>query len=101
MVIETAGQRPATIKDFRTQELALEKLTQLWELSKFRPIGTHQEEIAKKVPTFYFEVALLHSELSVAIRILPFELWPRVLKQTERKLASLVTTQIRVWVSLT
>jgi hypothetical protein len=34
-VIETAGQRPATLKDFRTQELAFERQTQLWELSKF------------------------------------------------------------------
>jgi hypothetical protein len=40
MVIETAGQRPATLKDFHTQELALERQTQLWELSKFEPIGT-------------------------------------------------------------
>ncbi len=30
--------------------------------------------------TIYSELALLHSELDVAIRILPFELWPRVLK---------------------
>ncbi len=45
LVIETAGQRPATLKDFRTQELALERQTRLWELSKFEPIGTHQEEI--------------------------------------------------------
>ncbi len=27
LVIETAGQRPATLKDFRTQELALERQT--------------------------------------------------------------------------
>ena len=47
LVIETASQRPATLKDFRTQELALARQTQLWELSKFEPIGTHQEEIAK------------------------------------------------------
>ncbi len=46
LVIETAGQRPATLTDFRTQQLALERQTQLWELSKFEPIGTHQEEIA-------------------------------------------------------
>jgi hypothetical protein len=52
LVIETAGQRPATLKDFRTQELALERQTQLWELSKFEPIGTHQEEIAKKFRRF-------------------------------------------------
>jgi hypothetical protein len=34
LVIEPAGQRPATLKDFRTQELALERqtqATQLWE----------------------------------------------------------------------
>ncbi len=51
-MIETASQRPATIKDFRTQELALARQTQLWELSKFEPIGTHQEEIAKKFRSF-------------------------------------------------
>ncbi len=48
LVIETASQRPATLNDFRTQELGLERQTQLWELSKLEPIGTHQEEIAKK-----------------------------------------------------
>ncbi len=48
LVIETASQRPATLKDFRTQEFALERQTQLWELSKFEPIGTRQVEIAKK-----------------------------------------------------
>jgi hypothetical protein len=32
------------------------------------------------------ELALLHSELGLAIRILPFELWPQVLKQTAGKL---------------
>ncbi len=52
LVIETASQRPATLKDFRTQELALERQswqTQLsWELSKFESIGTRQKEIAKK-----------------------------------------------------
>ena len=52
LVIETASQRPATPKDFRTQELALERQTQLWELSKFEPIGTRQEEIAKKFCCF-------------------------------------------------
>jgi hypothetical protein len=52
LVIETAGQRPGTLKDFRTQELALERQTQLWELSKFEPIGTHQEKIAKKFCRF-------------------------------------------------
>jgi hypothetical protein len=52
MVFETAGQRPVTLKDFRTQELALERQTQLWELSKFEPIGTYQKEIAKKFCSF-------------------------------------------------
>ncbi len=51
-MIETAGERPATPKDFRTQELALERQTQLWELSKFEPIGIHQEEMAKKFCSF-------------------------------------------------
>ncbi len=31
LVIETASQRPATIEDFWTQKLALERQTQLWE----------------------------------------------------------------------
>ncbi len=52
LVIETARQRPATLKDFRTQELALARQTRLWELSKFEPIGTRQEEIAKKFCRF-------------------------------------------------
>ena len=51
-MIETAGQRPATLKDFRTQELALERQTQLWELCKFESIGIHQEEIVKKFCRF-------------------------------------------------
>ncbi len=52
LVIETAGHRPATLKNFCAQELALERQTQLWELSKFEPIGTHKEEIAKKFCCF-------------------------------------------------
>jgi hypothetical protein len=52
LVIETASQRPATLKDFRTQELALQRQTELWELSEFEPIGTRQEEIAKKFCRF-------------------------------------------------
>jgi hypothetical protein len=52
LVIETAGQRPVTLKDFRTQELALDMQTRIWGLSKFQPIGTHQEEIAKKSCSF-------------------------------------------------
>ncbi len=48
LVIETASHLPATLKDFRTQELALERQTRLWELSKLEPIGTRQEEIAKE-----------------------------------------------------
>ncbi len=52
LIIETASQRPAILKDFRTQELALERQTRLRELSKFQPIGTHQEEIAKKFCRF-------------------------------------------------
>jgi hypothetical protein len=50
--IETASQRPATLKDFRTQQLAPERQIQQWELSKFEPIGTRQEEIAKKFCRF-------------------------------------------------
>jgi hypothetical protein len=48
LVIEAAGQRPATLKYLLTQELALDMLTRLWELNKFQPFGTHQGEIAKK-----------------------------------------------------
>ncbi len=32
LIIETASHRPATLKDFQTQELALERQTRLWEL---------------------------------------------------------------------
>ncbi len=64
LVIVTASQRPATLKDFRTQELALERQTQLWELSKFVSLGTHQEEIAKK---FYrFQIRAEGSRLNTA-----------------------------------
>ncbi len=52
LVIETAGQRPATPKDFQTQELSLERQTWLRELNKFEPIGTRQEEITKKFCRF-------------------------------------------------
>jgi hypothetical protein len=52
LVIETASQRPATLKDFRTQELASEMQTRLLELSKFQPISSLQEEIAKKFCRF-------------------------------------------------
>ena len=52
LVIENASHRPVTLKDFQTQELALERQTQLWELNKFEPIGTRQEEIAKKFCRF-------------------------------------------------
>jgi hypothetical protein len=52
LVIETAGQLPATRKDFRTQELAIEMQTRLLEPSKFQPIGNLQEEIAKNLCRF-------------------------------------------------
>ncbi len=52
LVTESASQRPATLKDFRTQELAIEMQTRLWELSKFQPIGSLQEEIAWKYCRF-------------------------------------------------
>jgi hypothetical protein len=35
LVFDTACQRPATLNDFRTQEVALEMQTRLLELSKF------------------------------------------------------------------
>ncbi len=37
LVIETARQRPPTLKDLRTQELAIEMQTRLQELNKFQP----------------------------------------------------------------
>ncbi len=43
----TGGGPEQEDRDFGTQELAHEKQTQLWELIKFEPIGTHQEEIDK------------------------------------------------------
>ncbi len=52
LVIETAGQRPATLKDLPTQELALDIETLLLELSKFQCIGSLQKEIAKKFCRF-------------------------------------------------
>ncbi len=52
LVTETASQRPATLKDFRTQELEIEMQTRFWELSNFQPIGSLQEEIAKKYCRF-------------------------------------------------
>ncbi len=69
MVIETAGQRRATLKDFRTPELALERQSRLCELSKFQPIGTHQKEIAKKFCRFQIreEGAKLNSATQNAI----------------------------------
>ncbi len=44
----------------------------------------------------YSESAQLHSELGVAVRILPFGLRPRVLKQTARQLVSLVTITTQI-----
>jgi hypothetical protein len=41
-----------TLKEFRTQELALEMQTRLLELSKLQPIGSLQEEITKKFCRF-------------------------------------------------
>jgi hypothetical protein len=52
LVIETASQRPGTLKDLRTQELALDRQTRLLELSEFQSISSLQEEIAKKFCRF-------------------------------------------------
>jgi hypothetical protein len=51
-VIETAKQRPAGLKDFRTQELAVDVQTRLLELSKFPAICRLRDEIAKKFCRF-------------------------------------------------
>ncbi len=66
LVIETASQRAATLKDFRAQarELALERQAQLWELSKFESIGTHPEKIAKKF--CYFQIREKGTRLNTA-----------------------------------
>jgi hypothetical protein len=55
LVIETAGQRPATLKYLQTQELALDMQTRLLELRKFQSIGSLQEEIAKKFCRFQIQ----------------------------------------------
>jgi hypothetical protein len=52
LVIETAGQRPSTLKDMRTQELAIDMQTRLLQFSKFQSIGSLQEEVAKKFCRF-------------------------------------------------
>ncbi len=52
MVIETAGQRPAILKDMRTQELVIDMQTRLLKLNKPQSIGSLQEEIAKKFCRF-------------------------------------------------
>ncbi len=49
---ETASQRPATLKGFRTHELAIEMQTLLLELSNFQPICSFQLEIPKKFCRF-------------------------------------------------
>jgi hypothetical protein len=69
LVTEAASQRPVTLMDFWTQELAIEMQTRLWELSKFQPIGSLQEEIAKKYCRFQIrdEGARLNSATKNAI----------------------------------
>ncbi len=69
LIIETASQRPATLKDFRTQELAIEMQTRLLELSKFQHIDSLQEKIAKKFCSFQIreERAKLNSATQNAI----------------------------------
>ncbi len=52
--------------DFGAQELALERQTQLWELSKFEPIGTHQEEITKRFCRFRIREEGSSSRLNAA-----------------------------------
>jgi hypothetical protein len=68
LVIEIASQRPATLKDFWTQEFALERQTQLWEfmLCKFEPIGTHQEEITRMFSSCRFQTREEASGLNTA-----------------------------------
>jgi hypothetical protein len=64
LVFETASQRPATLEDFRTQELAIEMQTWLLELSKFQPIGSLQVEIAKMY--FCFQIREVGAKLNSA-----------------------------------
>ncbi len=51
-------------RNFRTQELALERQTQLWKLSKFELIGIHQEKIAKE--SCCFQIREQGSKLNTA-----------------------------------
>jgi hypothetical protein len=52
LIIETGGQRPATLKDMQTQELAIDMQIRLLELSKFQSISSLREEIAMKFCCF-------------------------------------------------
>jgi hypothetical protein len=76
LVIETAARRLAKLKDFRTQELALEMQTRLWELSKFQPIDTPQEEIAKKF--FCFQIREEGTKLNSATQNAICSYWIRL-----------------------
>ncbi len=69
LVIDTVGQRPATLKDLRTQELALDMQTRLWDWSEFQSICSLQEETAKKFCRFQIreEGAKLKSDMQNAI----------------------------------
>ncbi len=69
LVTETARQQPATQKDFRTQELAINIQTLLFKLGKFQAIGSLQEEIAKMFRRFQIleEGAKLYSASQNAI----------------------------------
>jgi hypothetical protein len=70
LVIETASQRPATQKDFRTQELAIEMQTRRLVLCKIQHIGSLQAEITTKFCRFQIreEGAKLNSATQNAIR---------------------------------
>ncbi len=52
LVTGSASQQPATLNDFQTQELAIEMQMWPWEIIKLQPIGSLQEESAKKYCCF-------------------------------------------------
>ncbi len=52
LVTKSAKQRPATLKDLRTQEIAIDGQTRLLELSRFQALGSLWDEITKKLCRF-------------------------------------------------
>jgi hypothetical protein len=69
LVSKTAKQLTATLKDLRSQELAIDAQTRLLELSKFQALCILQDEIAK---TFYrFQIREEGTRLNSEAECLP------------------------------